>query len=205
MSYRDIVNKLLDEHGLTYAQEAGIDLKVTPAPLFQLLVLANLLSTRISAGIAVATARELVASGFTTPEKMRDATWQQRVDALGRGGYRRYDERTSTMLGDGAVLLLDTYGGDLRKLREQSESPKEVLKRLQDFPGIGPTGASIFAREVQAVWPEMAPFFDKKALDGARKVGLPENSADLAALVPDKELPQLASALVRVALDRSKK
>ncbi|WP_223286169.1 hypothetical protein [Kocuria atrinae] len=55
MSHRDIVNKLLDEHGLTYAQEAGIHLKDTPAPLFQLLVLANLLSTRISATIAVAT------------------------------------------------------------------------------------------------------------------------------------------------------
>lgn len=205
MSHRDIVNKLLDEHGLTYAQEAGIDLKDTPAPLFQLLVLANLLSTRINAGIAVATARELVASGFTTPEKMRDATWQQRVDALGRGGYRRYDERTSTMLGDGATLLLDTYGGDLRKLREQSESPEEVLKRLQDFPGIGPTGASIFAREVQAVWPEMAPFFDKKALDGARKLALPDNPDDLTALVSDEDLPRLASALVRVALDRSKK
>lgn len=205
MSHRDIVNKLLNEHGQTYAQEAGISLKDTPAPLFQLLVLANLLSTRISANIAVATAHELVAGGFTTPEKMRDATWQQRVDALGRGGYRRYDERTSTMLGDGAALLLDHYGGDLRRLREQSESPKDMLKRLQEFPGIGPTGAAIFAREVQAVWPEMAPFFDKKALDGARKLGLPENSADLAALVPDKQLPHLASALVRVALDRSKK
>lgn len=124
MSHRDIVNELLNEHGQTYAQEAGISLKDTPAPLFQLLVLANLLSTRISANIAVATAHELVASGFTTPEKMRDATWQQRVDALGRGGYRRYDERTSTMLGDGAVLLLDTYGGDLRKLREQWDCQK---------------------------------------------------------------------------------
>ncbi|MDN5698760.1 MAG: endonuclease [Kocuria sp.] len=205
MSHRDIVNKLLNEHGQTYAQEAGISLKDTPAPLFHLLVLANLLSTRISANIAVATAHELVASGFTTPEKMRDATWQQRVDALGRGGYRRYDERTSTMLGDGATLLLDHYGGDLRRLRDHSESPKDMLKRLQEFPGIGPTGAAIFAREVQAVWPEMAPFFDKKALDGARKLGLPENSTDLAALVPDKQLPHLASALVRVALDRSKK
>lgn len=205
MSHRDIVNKLLDEHGQTYAQEAGIHLKDTPAPLFQLLVLANLLSTRISATIAVATAHELINSGFTTPEKMRDATWQQRVDALGRGGYRRYDERTSTMLGDGAALLLDTYGGDLRQLREQSENPKDVLKRLQEFPGIGPTGAAIFARQVQGVWPIMAPFFDKKALDGARKLELPDNPDSLSRLVSSEDLPRLASALVRVALDRSKK
>lgn len=205
MSHKDTAAKLLDEHGQTYAQEAGLDLKDTPAPLFQLLVLANLLSTRISANIAVATARELADSGFTTPEKMREATWQQRVDALGRGGYRRYDERTSTMLGDGATLLLDRYGGDLRRLRDHSENSTEILKRLQEFPGIGPTGAAIFAREVQGVWPIMAPFFDKKALDGARKLELPDNPDSLSRLVSSEDLPRLASALVRVALDRSKK
>ncbi|WP_223286170.1 hypothetical protein [Kocuria atrinae] len=90
-------------------------------------------------------------------------------------------------------------------MREQSENPKDVLKRLQEFPGIGPTGTSIFAREVQATWPVMAPFFDKKAVDGARKLGLPDDPEDLANLVPDEDLPRLASALVRVALDRSKK
>ncbi len=28
---------------------------------------------------------------------MSEASWQDRVDALGRGHYRRYDERTATM------------------------------------------------------------------------------------------------------------
>lgn len=205
MSHREIIDDLLDERGRTYAQEAGIGLKDTPASLFQLLVLANLLSTRISAGIAVATARELTDSGFSTPEKMRAATWQQRVNALGRGGYRRYDERTSTMLGDGAALLLDRYAGDLRRLRDDSQDSEEILKRLQEFPGIGPTGAAIFAREVQGVWPVMAPYFDKKALDGARKLSLPDGPDALAGLVSPENLPRLASALVRVALDRSTK
>lgn len=41
-----IAGDLLDEHGTTYAQQAGIDLADRPAPLFQLLVLANLLSAR---------------------------------------------------------------------------------------------------------------------------------------------------------------
>lgn len=205
MSHREIIDELLDERGCTYAQEAGIGFKDTPAPLFQLLVLANLLSTRISAGIAVVTARELTHSGFNTPEKMRDAMWQQRVDALGRGGYRRYDERTSTMLGDGAALLLDRYAGDLRRLRDESQDSKEILNRLQEFPGIGPTGAAIFAREIQGLWPVMAPFFDKKALDGARKLRLPDDPDALAGLVSPGDLPRLASALVRVALDRSRK
>lgn len=203
MTSQHSVEQLLHEHGQTYAEEAGITVRDTPAPLFQLLVLANLLSTRISAGIAVATARELFDSGFTTPQKMRDATWQQRVDALGRGGYRRYDERTSTMLGDGAALVLDNYGGDLRRLRDQSQDVKEILERLQEFPGIGPAGAGIFAREAQGVWPVLAPFIDKKALAGARKAGLPEDPAELANTVSLEDLPRLASALVRVTLDRS--
>ena len=31
-------------------------------------------------------------------------------------GHRRYDERTATMLGDGAQLCLDRWRGDLRRL-----------------------------------------------------------------------------------------
>lgn len=69
--------------GKTYADEAGITLKDTPAPLYRLLVLSVLLSTRIRAGIAVDAARELVRSGFGTPQRMHDATWQQRVGLPG--------------------------------------------------------------------------------------------------------------------------
>ena len=198
------VDALLDRHGRTYAQEAGIELRDTPAPLYQLLVLANLLSARIGAPVAVASARALFDAGFRTPEKMRAASWRQRVSALGRGGYKRYDERTSTMLGDGADLLLDAWGGDLRALRDASDDAPEILRRLQEFPGIGPTGASIFAREVQGVWPVLAPHVDKKALAGAHRIGLPEDAAALADLVAPEQLPVLASALVRVALDRTK-
>lgn len=50
----------------------------------------------------------------------------------------------------------------------------------------------------------MAPHVDAKALAGARRLGLPEDAAALAALVAAEQLPVLASALVRVALDRTK-
>lgn len=58
------------------------------------------------------------------------------------------------------------------------------------------------AREVQGVWPELAPFFDTKALRGAAKVGLPTDPAELGALVPVDDLARLAAALVRIALVR---
>lgn len=186
-------------HGTTYAAEARITLRDKPAPLYQLLVLATLLSARISASIALAAARELYAAGYRTPQRMADATWQQRVDALGRGGYRRYDERTATMLGDGAEQLLSEHRGDLRRLR--SENIGQLRTGLQSFPGIGPAGADIFCREVQAVWPELVPYLDRKALQGAARAGLPEDTSKLAALVPETDVVHLAAACVRAALD----
>jgi hypothetical protein len=190
------VRALLDRAGQTYAEQAGITLADKPAPLYRLLVLSVLLSTRIKADIAVAAAREL-SKDFGTPRKMLDATWQQRVDALGRAHYVRYDESTATALGEGAELLLDKYGGDLRKLRGD-----ELSKRLREFPRLGPVGVDIFCREVQDVWPELRPYLDEKTIDGARKLGLPTTPKTLAGLVPATQVPRLAAALIRASLDK---
>ncbi|MQA63020.1 MAG: endonuclease [Actinophytocola sp.] len=152
------VTKLLDVAGTTCAAEAGIRLKNTPAPLYRLLVLAVLLSTRIKADIAVAAAVELVKAGFGTPQRMLDASWQQRVDAL--------------------------HG---------------LLRRV---PRLGPVGAHIFCREAQDVWPELRPYVDAKAADGAKRLSLPTTARELAKLVSADDLGRLTAALVRVSLDR---
>ncbi|MFI5489557.1 hypothetical protein [Micromonospora echinaurantiaca] len=198
---RTVARVLLDRRGHTYAEEAGIRLADRPAPLYQLLVLATLLSTRIRAQVAVAAARELFAAGYRTPQAMEAASWQDRVDALGRGHYRRYDERTSTMLGTGARLCLDRWRGDLRRLhREADGDPAGLRRRLTEFPGIGPTGADIFLREAQTVWPDVRPYADRRTLAGAKRLGLPASPDRLAGLVGAAEFGRLASALVRVAL-----
>src|SRR5436305_6767122 len=135
----DVVNILLRRYGQTYAEEAGIRLADRPRPLYQLLVLTTLLSARISGDIAVRAARELFRAGYRSPEAMREAAWQDRVDALGRGHYRRYDERTATMLGDGADLLASKWHGDLRKLRDDAAGEVAgITSRLTEFPGVGP-------------------------------------------------------------------
>ncbi|WP_342671426.1 endonuclease [Nonomuraea candida] len=153
----------------------------------------------------MAAARELFAAGYATPRAMRAATWQDRVDALGRGHYRRYDERTATMLGDGAALAIDRWKGDLRRLRDEAEGDaRRIVALLTEFPGIGPTGADIFLREVQAVWPQVAPHLDERVLDGAGRLGLPRQTRRLAELAHSgDELARLSAALVRVS--RSKK
>ncbi|WP_327372004.1 endonuclease [Streptomyces sp. NBC_01217] len=218
MTDRRTVEVLLSRYGTTYAAEAGIRLRNAPQPLYQLLVLSDLLSARIRASVAVAAARALFAHGLRSPDRMIGATWQQRVDALGEGGYRRYDERTATQLGDGAELLLFEYGGDLRRLRGEADGDLDILRSgLRRTPGVGPAGADIFVREVQAVWPETAPFLDGKALQGAENLGLPASPAKLVRLAEQAEQAEpagesghladhgpatLAAALVRAALDK---
>jgi thermostable 8-oxoguanine DNA glycosylase len=198
-SAEDIARTVISRHGTTFAEGAGIELADAPAPLFQLLVLAELLSARISAGIAVAAAVELTRSGWTTPTAMRDTKRSAVVAALGRAGYRRYDERTATELRDMAELVLARYSGDLRRLAEEADGDAGRAERLiQEVKGIGPTGAAVFLREVQGVWPWLRPYLDERARAGARRVGLPDDGARLAELVPADDLARFAAALVRV-------
>jgi endonuclease III len=199
-----IVRELLARHGRLYAEDAGIRLADRPGPLYQLLVLATLLSAPITAETAVAAGRELFAAGYRSPKAMSEASWQDRVDALGRGHYRRYDERTATLLGDGAELLAGKWHGDLRKLRDDAGGDAGgIASRLTEFPGVGPTGASIFLREVQEVWPGVAPYVDAKVTSGAHRVRLPADRESLAGLLAASDQPaRLAAALVRVSLSQ---
>jgi endonuclease III len=199
------VNELLGDKGVSYAEEAGIKLADRPSPLYQLLVLATLLSTRISADIAVAAARELFAAGYRTPAAMAAASWQDRVDALGRGHYRRYDESTSTTLGKAAAQVTDRWHGDLRRLRDEADGDADAIAALlTSLPGIGPTGASIFLREVQETWPSVAPYVDARMTRGARRAGLPDDPEELARLLRRSGEPvRLAGALVRASRGKS--
>src|SRR3954447_21301676 len=196
----DVAHSVLDRYGTTFSVDAGIQLEDAPTPLFQLLVLAQLLSARIGAGIAVAAAGELAAAGWSTPQRLRDASRPRVVAALGRAGYRRYDERTATQLQEMAALVLDRYGGDLRRLAGDAAGDVERAARLiQEVKGIGPTGAAVFLREVQEVWPWVQPYLDDRARAGAVRLGLPEERERLADLTPPGELARFAAGLVRIS------
>jgi hypothetical protein len=203
-SARVLVSRLLDVAGRTYAAQAGIRLVDKPAALYQLLVLAQLLSTRISADVALAAAHELRAERLTTPRRMRDAEHLRVVAALGRARYKRYDEITATRLGESAQAVIDWYGGDLRSLSDAAERDVgAAMTLLQEFPGIGPVGSRIFVREVQHVWPWVRPYADARVLTAADDLGLPHTVGQLVRLAGTQDLSSLGAALVHVSLDRS--
>jgi endonuclease III len=201
-SKKDLVRALLELHGRTYAEELRIDArKQTPSNLFQLLCASVLFSARIDASIATEAARNLKRRGWRTAQKMAESTWRQRVAALNDAGYTRYQERTATMLGDLSETMLERWGGDLRKLREEAErDPKRERRLLKRLKGLGDTGVDIFFREAQAGWDELRPFADRRALDAARRLGLGGEPKALARLADGHDFDRLVAALVRTEL-----
>jgi hypothetical protein len=74
---------------------------------------------------------------------------------------------------------------------------------LKEFNGIGDVAVNIFFREAQIVWPELYPFADAKAVEGAKILGLKADPKSLAGFVKTRvAYARLMAALVRVQLDR---
>lgn len=203
MARQDRLDALLTRHGTSFAEEVGIDLRdPRPAELWSWYLACLLMSARISTDLAVRATRAYLDEIGRSVRATADATWKQRVDVLNANGYARYDERTSAMLGETSALVLDRYGGDLRKLREAADcDPAKERRLVKECKGIGDVGADIFFREVQAAWPELHPFADRRALSAAERLGLGSDADTLAGLVSGPgEFARLVAALVRVDL-----
>jgi endonuclease III len=192
----DLIHRLLEGYGQTFAEELDIKMRpASPSALFRLLCFALLASARIRHEQALSAARALTESGWSTPQKMASTTWERRVQVLNTHGYARYDEKTSRFLADTSALLLEKYGGDLRKLREAAEhDPRRERELLRECKGVGDVGVDIFFREAQAIWDELYPFGDQRA---------PEDAKSLARLVPRTRFARLIAALVRVDLAKA--
>ncbi|MEE6138283.1 endonuclease [Mycobacterium sp. 050128] len=199
---KQLVRRVLEAGGSTYADEAGIRISDKPMPLFQLLVLCMLASKPIDAAIAMRGARELFKAGLRTPKAVLAADRQKMIDAFGRAHYVRYDESSATRLTEMAQRVNDEYFGDLREIAQRSHHDAAQARRmLKEFKGIGDTGADIYLREVQDVWPWVRPYFDDRATGTAKTLGLPAEPAELGALAP-RANARLAAALVRASLDK---
>lgn len=198
-----LVHRLLGAAGTTSAVAAGIGLKNTPMPLFQLLMLCMLASKPIDAAIAESAAHELFHSGLRTPQKVLTADSDAIISALGRAHYVRYDESSATRLVDMAHRAHADYHGDLRALADRSDhDTSRAIRLLKRFNGIGDTGARIYLREVQDTWTWVRPYFDDRVLSAAGLVGLPTSADRLGELAPHHNA-RLAAALIRVSHDEA--
>ena len=193
------MSALLDRHGTTFAEELGIDVASNePDALFRLLCAALLLNIDEGRPEALAAARAISDAGWVTSDRLAAATKAQRSKALESAAPGHFDMRTEAMLGESAQLLLERYGGDLRRLRDEADrDPQRERALLKQCRGLGDHGVDAFFREVQVAWPELVPFADRRARMSAVRLGLPRDERRLARLAGN-EWPRLAAALVRV-------
>jgi hypothetical protein len=199
-----LIETLLQRHGMTFCEELGITIaRNTPSELFRLLSASLLYSTRISYSLATKAIRAVFGEGWITAPRMAAAGWEERTRVLNQAGYARYDESTSTRLGDCAGLLIERYRGDIRRLREEAKrDPWQERRLLKQCKGIGDVGVDIFFREIQLVWEELYPFADKRILEESRRLGIADTVEELAGKVARKDFVRLTAALVRTRLEK---
>jgi hypothetical protein len=197
-----VIGAALDRCGTTYAEEAGIELADAPEALYRLLVLSTLHAAEVPPTVAATVTRSVVDAGLDTAHAMAEAGASERRGALAGIPDERRHPRVAGALRDGARFVVDAWGGDLRALRPPDPFAVAGLRaQLQRLPGVGPTGSAIFCREVQGVWPQVAPFIDHVVADGAHALRLPRTARGLARYVPTEQFPRLTAALARVADD----
>lgn len=138
-------------HDVT-AQELGIDISASEGELFKWFLASFLFGKRIQQEIAVE-AYQVIVDKYKrdTPSKLCGCTWQELVDMLGEGHYKRYDESTATRLLELCEKLNKAYGGRVSAIHEASNDRNDFEKRLRDFDGIGPKTVEIFMREAGPV------------------------------------------------------
>jgi endonuclease III len=201
---------VLEREGRGFAEEIGLGRTNNPASLFGLLVTAVLVAPRGEARGPARAAHE-VTNRWHTVTDLAAASEQDIAKELG-AAVEGVDTDADDVASDDAatlrslaVALLDTYGGDLRRLREQArQDPARERELLTALPGVDDGAADVFLREVQALWSEVSPFADARALRAAAALGLGESAQDLGRYGSDAEkVGRLAGALARIDVEGS--
>ena len=199
----DIVTALIEDHGTLYSEDIGANIaRDEPVQWFHWLVGVQLMSARIAAGNAVQAARALKDEGLHKVDALAQVNRNHLVKVLNENGYARYDNQGADRLRAMAKEVAEFHAGDLRHLRDQGGDRQGILSHLRRLTGIGPGGASIFAREAQIAWGALFPTLEDPAAGQARKLGLPDNAGTLADKAGSAErYTRLVAALTRAALD----
>ncbi|KAL8923577.1 MAG: hypothetical protein Q9208_004524 [Pyrenodesmia sp. 3 TL-2023] len=160
---------------------------------FEELMCAVILSRPISHALGLRSIRTLFNKPyeFTTPKKIRSAGFDGVRKALdeARTQHRQKTAEELVLLADAVVEHLGDGEDDvsLERVRKKCDydwdKEKDLLKK--HVKGLGKTGLDIFARRIQAAWPDPYPFADQRTLSGLRKVGLPDSAEELKNLLDE--------------------
>lgn len=106
------VESILSKYGVLPLHNSKLPAPDQPLPETMLALVFNamLTSARISHEIAARSVSCLIDAGYHDIQKLKNSSWQERTEALTEGGYTHYREKTATMLGDLADLVLNKYG-----------------------------------------------------------------------------------------------
>lgn len=192
------IKKLIKQHGQLYSEELGIKLQTKKeSELFKWFLASILFGARISETIAKNTYRVFVKRNILTPRAIQKASWRTMINIMGKGGYARYDGRTTTKLKEITKKLIQDYKGKLSVLHEKAYDARDLELKFQEFYGVGPITTNIFLRELRHVWkkanPEPLPII--KRLARKFKIKLPKN-------YKTKEFVRLEAAFIRLRKER---
>jgi len=142
-----------------YSEELGICLnKNNDKELFKWFIASILFGARISETIAKNTYKSFEKYYLLDQKKILKAGWNYLVNPIMRkGGYVRYDEKTSTKFLRICERLLKEYKGSLKNLHKKAKNSKDLEDKLINFYGIGPITANIFLRELRPFWKKSNP------------------------------------------------
>jgi hypothetical protein len=186
--------------GRGFADQLGFRVTNNPATLFQLLYLSVLLGRSGDPRRAARAASALRDRGWDSAARMTRSSHQDRAAVLRSCG-RRDAEELAAGLGDLAVTVTERYRGDLRRLRAMvGYDAARERDRLRRLPAVDDQVVDLFFREVQALWREVPPSADRRALTAARRLGLGRSAEDLATLTGGREAERLAWLVGALAL-----
>ncbi|MBW1992033.1 MAG: hypothetical protein JRI59_07960 [Deltaproteobacteria bacterium] len=213
-----VIPELLARVPGKFSTELGIEVHAGAAERQKWFLAAILFGAPISGTLAARTYRVFAARGVLTPDAVLAQGWDNLVALLDEGGYTRYDFKTATKLLRVMETLKESYRGDLERLAAASRDYADLERRLCGLaPGIGPTTAQIFLRELRGVWPQADPPLSSLARLAAEHLGLLPSGLDsraaLAALqekwrtetVAGCDFADLEAALVRLGRDFCRK
>jgi hypothetical protein len=167
------VNKYLEKIAAELKSPAnptdlGIDLsKGDEKELYKWLTAVTLFSKPIQRNVAAMAAKHMGEQGFTSPEAVEGAGWNNLRKALIAGHYGRFDESTATRMLNQAKHLKEKYGTLTNLIN--SKTPEEIKAEIQSFNGIGPLGSQIF---MDGLIPHLDVYKNKYLQKAAQDIGI---------------------------------